>query len=137
MHNHPPHLLLAEDSWDEAELNLRTIERYDPTLEVQVVSDGQEALQLLTSYQTSPRLIVLGLQLPKLSGLEVLEQLRQLDTCRYTPVVIATADTNPANLVRAYQYGANSFIVKPHAAEQTQEYFTKLLHYWLRLNQTP
>jgi CheY-like chemotaxis protein len=103
---------------------------------VRRVSDGNEAMTLLGSWTGAPvQLVLLDLDSPSLSGLEVLKQLRKARQTRHVPVVVMSGSTNRDDVARSYDLGANSFISKTDRAEQFEQTISHLVPYWLTLNQ--
>lgn len=111
-----------------------------------MVSHGDEALDYLAGggefanreKHPFPALMLLDLQLPRRSGHEVLEWLRaQTEEMRRLPVVVLTSSREPRDINRAYELGANSYLVKPVAFEALLELVRELEHYWLTLAERP
>jgi two-component system response regulator len=138
-------LLLVEDNPDDEALTLRTLRRHGVTNEVVVARDGAEALDYLFGTGTHagrdahniPRVVLLDLQLPKVSGLEVLRRVRADPRTHLVPVVVFTSSTEEQDLLQAYGSRANSYIQKPIDSVQFDEVLRWLGHYWLTLNQAP
>ena len=86
---------------------------------------------------THPKVIFLDLKLPKVSGLEVLRQLKGDEKTRSIPVVIVTSSREDPDIKQAYALGANSYVVKPVDFDKFQEAITQLGLYWLVVNQPP
>lgn len=110
------HILLVEDNKIDAELISEAFkDSCQGQVGLQVVSDGEEALQVLQSDARKPQLVVLDLNLPKMSGLEVLREIRQdADPAVSTlTVLILTNSKSPADVTKAYVCGCNAFIQKP------------------------
>jgi two-component system, response regulator len=138
-------ILLVEDSPLEIELSLGPLRELDGNAEIAVARDGEEALDFLfgrgafrsRSGAVPPRLILLGLKLPKLDGLEVLRAIRTNSRTSTTPVVILTATDDPRELAQCYQLGANSCVQKPVQFEGLRSVLQAIARYWLELNQSP
>jgi len=138
-------ILLVEDNPDDEALTLRALKKNNILNEVVVARDGEEALDYLfgtgkydgrdTSIQ--PQLILLDLQLPKLSGLEVLKRLRADQRTKLQPVVILTTSSEEADVIASYENGANSYTRKPVDFNQFIEAVKQLALYWLVLNEAP
>jgi CheY-like chemotaxis protein len=135
-------VLLVEDNVDHAELVLRTFEEHDIPIRIHHVTDGEAALDYLlrrgrfAQPEQSPRphLILLDLRLPRIDGLEVLQEVKSKEDLREIPTVILTTSEAERDVARAYQHHANSYLVKP--VDFTK--FTKLMDdlglYWLGWN---
>lgn len=132
-------VLLIEDNTDDERLTLRALRKNNVTNEVIVAGDGQEAVDYLfaegkfVGRDTSllPAVIILDLKLPKLSGLEVLERIRNNPTTQRIPVVVLTAMEDASQRRAAYERGANSFVLKP----SDSEVILQTMMYWLLLNE--
>ena len=135
-------ILLVEDNPDDEALTLRALKRNNILNEVVVARDGAEALDYLfargahsgrdTSKQ--PEVVLLDLKLPKVDGLEVLQQIRQDERIRRLAVVILTSSNEERDIVAGYDLGANSYIRKPVDFNQFMEAVRQLGTYWLLLN---
>lgn len=136
-------ILLVEDNSSDEELTLRALKKSNIKNAVDVVRDGAAALDYLFARgdfserdpEDTPQVVLLDLNLPKLSGLEVLRALRGDPRTRLLPVVILTSSKQDRDLVEGYQLGANSYIVKPVDFVQFSEAIRQLGLYWLVLNQ--
>lgn len=138
-------ILLIEDNRDDEALTLRALKKNNILNEVVVARDGEEALEYLfgtgkyegrdTSVQ--PQVILLDLQLPKLSGLEVLKRLRADKRTVLQPVVVLTTSSEEMDIMASYGNGANSYIRKPVDFNQFIEAVKQLGLYWLVLNEAP
>lgn len=137
-----PVVLLVEDNADDEVLTLRAFRKNKITSEVVVARDGQEALDYLFGSEervggvplVSPRVILLDLQLPKVSGLEVLRQLRANERTRYVPTVILTSSAEERDVLDGYRLGANSYLRKPVNFSEFVEAAKCLGQYWLTMN---
>ena len=137
-----PDLLIVEDNPDDVELTLRAFERARLANPVHVVRDGVEALEFLfdetgTARKALPRVILLDLKLPRVNGLEVLARIRANERTRRLPVVVVTSSREEPDIQKAYELGANSYIVKPVEFEKFVAAVGEVGQYWLILNQDP
>ena len=138
-------ILLVEDNPDDEALTLRALQKNKIVNDIVVVRDGAEAIDYLFGTgafsdrdpRDNPALILLDLKIPKLDGLEVLKRLRADERTRLTPVVVLTSSREETDLLRAYDIGANSYIVKPVDFNQFTEAVGHLGLYWLVLNERP
>lgn len=138
-------ILLVEDNPDDEALTLRALKKNNILNEVVVARDGEEALEYLfgtgryagrdTSVQ--PQVILLDLQLPKLSGHEVLKRLRADKRTMLQPVVILTTSSEEQDIIKSYENGANSYTRKPVDFNRFIEAVKQLGLYWLVLNEVP
>jgi CheY-like chemotaxis protein len=129
-------ILLVEDSAEDAALTLRALSRHNLGNRVHLVRDGVEALAYLRDIGP-PKVMLLDLKLPKVSGLEVLRAVRQEPRLRTLPVVILTSSREEPDIASAYALGVNSYIVKPVDFEQFMRAVADAGLYWLLLNQVP
>jgi two-component system response regulator len=138
-------ILLVEDNPQDAELTVRALRKQNLANKLFTVEDGAEALDFLFcrgKYSTratghSPKVVLLDLKLPKVSGLEVLRVLKRDERTRSIPVVIVTSSREDPDIKAAYELGANSYVVKPVDFESFAEAVSRLGLYWLLVNQPP
>jgi two-component system response regulator len=138
-------ILLVEDNAEDVELTLRTFQKYHLANRIHVVRDGEEALECLFGTDRHaehrareyPRLILLDLKLPKVDGLEVLQRCKSDPRTKNIPVVVLTSSREERDLVRSYNLGVNSYVVKPVDFPQFTEAVRQLGVYWMLLNQLP
>ena len=136
------YILLVEDNPDEEVLAKRLLEHQGVFREVIVARDGQEALDNLLCNQDEgnqdkvelPDLILLDLNLPKISGLEVLRHLRSHPQTQLIPVVIFTSSAEERDIIAAYELGANSYIQKSIDFDEFSESLRRVCDYWGVLN---
>lgn len=138
-------ILLVEDNPNDVELTLHALRENNITNHIEVVRDGAEALDFIFNtgayanrpQDQHPKVILLDLKLPKVSGLEVLERVKSDPHTKTIPVVALTSSREEPDITRCYQLGVNSYIVKPVDFEQFTEAVRNLGLYWLLLNQPP
>ena len=137
-------VLLVEDNPTDLELTLHVFKRHHLSATVAVARDGVEALDVifstgLRSGHARPRfkVILLDLQLPKVSGIEVLRRIKGDPETATCPVVVLTSSRELSDLDRSYELGVNSYIVKPVDSEQFNNAVRQLGLYWLVLNDPP
>jgi CheY-like chemotaxis protein len=140
MNDHLRPILLIEDNPMDVDLTLRAFQRRRITNPVEVLRDGQEALDWISRQgpdSVPPLVILLDLKLPKVGGLEVLEQLKSHADLRHLPVVVLTSSAESRDVKSAYDLGVNSYIVKPVSFEKFLDVATQIEVYWTLLNQPP
>jgi two-component system response regulator len=136
-------ILLVEDNPDDVELTLHVFRKNRISNNVFVVRDGAEALEFIfctgayaaRHIEDHPKVILLDLKLPFVDGLEVLQRIKNDPRTQIIPVVVLTSSREESDIVRSYQSGVNSYIVKPVNFEQFNESVKNLGFYWLVLNQ--
>lgn len=138
-------ILLVEDNADDELLTIRALKKKNILNDIVVARDGQQALDYLfgegqyAGRDTSdpPEIVLLDLNLPKVSGLDVLRQIRANPRTRLLPVVILTTSNEEQDRIGSYERGANSYIRKPVDFSQFGEAIEQLGLYWLVLNRGP
>lgn len=139
-------ILLVEDNINDAELAIRQLKKHNMTNNLVHVTDGEQALEFIfatgrfngtRTIDHAPKLILLDIQMPKVNGIEVLEQIKADERTKKIPVVILTSSKENPDIQKCYALGANSYIVKPVNFEGFAEAIKNLGFYWLLLNQPP
>lgn len=138
-------ILLVEDNPSDAELTLHAFRKSKLANEVQLVRDGAEALDFLfcrgpfsaRRFDSPPNLVLLDLKLPKVDGLQVLEQVKGDARTKAIPVIVLTSSKEETDLVKSYKLGVNSYIQKPVNFGEFQDVVQQLGIYWLLLNNKP
>lgn len=137
-------ILYAEDSATDAEITLRALRKANFANQIQWVKDGAEALDFLHyrgQYETRksgrPRLVLLDLKMPKVDGLEVLREIRANAGLRTLPVVMLTSSNEEGDILRSYDLGINSYIVKPVDFSKLSDHVARVGYYWAVINRPP
>jgi len=137
-------VLLVEDDPKDVELILTALDEYNLANEVVVAYDGEEALDYLYcrgNFQTrpdgNPAVVLLDLKMPKVSGLEVLRQIRAAEKLRMIPVVILTSSREERDWVESYKMGVNAYVVKPVDFHEFVNAVKELGAFWAVLNEPP
>ena len=138
-------ILLVEDNPNDSELAIRALRRGRISNEIKLLEDGAEALDFIfcrgeyASRQITerPKIILLDLKLPKVSGLEVLQQIKSDPRTQMIPVVVLTSSAQDSDVVESYKLGVNSYIVKPVDFEQFNKAVEQMGLYWMLINQMP
>jgi chemotaxis family two-component system response regulator Rcp1 len=128
-------ILIVESNPADARLIAEAFRDAGLTNEVQLIYDGDEALSLLRREgghhsSTIPDLILLDLNLPRKSGLEILAEIRAMDGLDHIPVIIISGSANPADLRKAYQLRANCYIRKPNTLEEFLKVIQSCYQFW-------
>ncbi|MDB6018875.1 MAG: response regulator receiver protein [Pedosphaera sp.] len=143
MASHDTDILLVEDDPQDVELALFALRKSNLTSLIQVVRDGEEALDFLfcngqfsgRSFNHPPRVVFLDLKLPKVDGLQVLRELKNDPRTKMIPIVVMTSSAEQRDLQEGYKLGVNSYIQKPVGFDAFQKLITDLSYYWLKTNQ--
>lgn len=145
MENSNKMILLVEDNEDDVIFTLQALRDNNIGNEIVVARDGVEALDFLfgtgkykdRDIYLLPQLVLLDINLPKIDGLQVLEEIRGHVTTRLLPVIILTASKEEKDMIKSYSLGANCFIRKPIDFKQFLDAVKQLSLYWLVLNEFP
>jgi CheY-like chemotaxis protein len=137
-------ILLVEDDPKDVELTLTALEEYNLANEVVVARDGAEALDYLyhrESYQgrpgENPAVLLLDLKLPKVDGLEVLQQIKSDAALKMIPVVVLTSSREEKDMVASYRLGVNAYVVKPVDFHEFVNAIKELGVFWAVINEPP
>ena len=128
-------IILVEDNPDDERLTLRALRKANVANEILVARNGEEALAMVFNADPLPSVILLDLKLPKISGLEVLRQIRANDRTRFLPVVVLTSSSEDRDIIESYNLGANSYVCKPVEFDRFTEAVSQLGLYWALINQ--
>lgn len=132
-------ILLVEDNSDDVDLTVRALKQNNLLNKVHVARDGAEAIAMLfgsenTPAMPAPEVVLLDLNLPKVSGLDVLRRIRADERTKLLPVVVLTTSCEDRDRIESYSLGANSYIKKPVEFENFSKAVKQLGVYWLALN---
>jgi DNA-binding response OmpR family regulator len=137
-------ILLVEDDPKDVELTLTALEEYNLANEVVVVRDGEEALDYLyyrgnfmRRSGDNPAVLLLDLKLPKVDGMEVLQQVKSDETLRMIPVVVLTSSREEKDMVASYKLGVNGYVVKPVDFHEFVNAIKELGVFWAVINEPP
>ena len=141
----PVTVLLVEDNPAHAELVIRSFEDHRIANRIHHVSDGEEALDYLLrrgayadpAKSPTPHMVLLDLRLPKIDGLEVLKEIKSVKELEKIPTVIFTTSSAEVDVAKAYEYHANSYLVKPVNFEKFNQLMDDIRYYWLACNRHP
>ena len=141
MHTPENLILLVEDSADDEILTLNALRRGGVTAEITVVRDGAEALDYLLPsdgqvQRDLPKLVLLDLNLPKVSGLKVLLRMRTEERTRHLPVVVLTSSSEREDINKSYKNGTNAYVRKSINFEEFMDSIRCLEKFWLVFNHT-
>lgn len=138
-------ILLVEDDPQDVELTLRAFRSENVQSRIEVVRDGEEALDYLfcrgeykaRSPGQPPTLVLLDLKLPKIGGLQVLQELKSSAEYHSIPVIMLTSSGEPRDIAESYRLGVNSYIQKPVDIGEFRKAIRALALYWLGVNRSP
>jgi CheY-like chemotaxis protein len=137
-------ILLAEDDELLAELTLLALAIEDLACAVIVAQDGLEALDCIrrsgkfkARADGEPAFVLLDLKMPKVDGLEVLQQLKSDARLKHIPVVMFSSSDNPRDIRRSYELGANAYVIKPLGCGKFNETLKQIAAFWVKFNETP
>jgi CheY-like chemotaxis protein len=137
-------ILLVEDDPKDVELTLTALEEYNLANEVVVAHDGEEALDYLycrgnfaARSRENPAVLLLDLKLPKVDGLEVLQQVKSDEKLKLIPVVVLTSSHEEKDMVASYRLGVNAYVVKPVDFHEFVNAIKELGIFWAVVNQPP
>ncbi len=138
-------ILLIEDSDQDAELAIRALEKSNVANEIVRLKNGEEALDFIfgkgdyehRSVMNQPKVVLLDLKMPKVDGLEVLKEIRANEATSKLPVVILTSSKEERDVIKSYELGVNSYIVKPVDFKRFTQAVSEIGLYWVLLNQKP
>ncbi|HEY3655345.1 MAG TPA: response regulator [Steroidobacteraceae bacterium] len=136
--------MIVEDDPNDVELTLTALADYNLANEVVVTRDGQQALDYLYSrgqYSArpggNPAVMLLDLKLPKINGLEVLQQIRSDERLKMIPVVVLTSSNEEKDVIRSYSLGVNAYVVKPVDFHEFVNAVKELGVFWAVINEPP
>lgn len=137
-------ILLIEDNTDDVELALHALKKNNIVNHVEIIRDGQEALDYLfykgkyaNSTHPLPGIILLDLKLPKVDGIELLKIMKNDRMRKLIPVVVLTSSKEERDVIESYNLGGNSYIRKPVDFDQFVETVKYIGFYWLLINEPP
>ncbi|HEY0060225.1 MAG TPA: response regulator [Flavisolibacter sp.] len=138
-------ILLVEDNMSDAELVIRALRKVNLANQLIHLKDGEEALDFLFATgpfagrqkMNIPKVILLDIKMPKVDGLEALRQIKSNPQTRLIPVVIMTSSKEEQDMIRSYELGVNSFVVKPLGFDAFAQAVSELGLYWVLTNQAP
>lgn len=130
-------VLLIEDNEDDGELAIRALKKNNLVNNLVWLKDGEEAMNYFFSGAKfeRPKIVLLDLKLPKIGGLEILKKLKEHEHTKTIPVVVLTSSNQEPDILKGYDLGANSYIVKPVEFNKFADAISRIGYYWLLTNQ--
>lgn len=143
--NEKNEIILVEDNPSDAELTIRALRKNNIINGLLHLQDGEEALEYVfgtgryegRNVADLPKVILLDLKMPKISGLQVLEKIKSDERTRIIPVVLLTSSKEDNDIKEGYKLGVNSYIVKPVGFDNFVKAVSDVGLYWLLVNQPP
>lgn len=137
-------ILFIEDNSNDIELTLRALKKNNVANSIQVITDGEEALEYIFAtgkykerdIRDKPKIVILDLKLPKVDGLEILKKIKSDDLTKTIPVVVLTSSREESDMIETYKYGVNSYVVKPIGFTDFSKAISGLGLYWLLINES-
>lgn len=138
-------ILLVEDNPRDTELTIRAINKHNSSSRIIALEDSTQALDYIfckgkyanREITNHPKVILLDLKLPKIDGLEMVKIIKSDERTKMIPVVMVTSSRQDSDIKTAYQFGVNSYVVKPVDFNALVETMSHLVLYWLIVNQSP
>lgn len=142
---HNIEILLVEDNAGDAEMTINALKKNNLANKLLHVKDGAAALDFIFAegeyenrqIECQPRVILLDLKMPKVNGIEVLEKIRADERTKTIPVVVLTSSKEDPDIIKCYELGVNSYVVKPVEFDEFQKAISALGLYWMIVNQQP
>lgn len=129
---------MVEDSPDDQVLIQRSLKAAKCDLELRVAHDGAAALEVLgASDAAPPKFVLLDLKMPRVGGLEVLQAVHETAAGRAVPIVVFTSSTDPSDIRRSYEAGANAYVRKPIELDEFQATVQRIVDFWVQANISP
>ena len=132
--HHERPILLIEDNPMDIDLTLRAFKKEGLSNPIELARDGEEALALIPQWEAGkplPLIILMDLKLPKVGGLEVTRRIKEHREFKIIPIVVLTSSSEDKDIKTAYQYGANSYIVKPVDFDKFAAVAAEINLYWI------
>lgn len=138
-------ILLVEDNASDSEMTIQALKKNNLANKLLHVKDGAAALDYIFAegeykgreIQDKPRVILLDLKMPRVSGIEVLKRIRSDERTKSIPIVVLTSSKEDPDIQKCYDLGVNSYVVKPMEFEDFQKAISDLGLYWMIVNQLP
>ncbi len=143
MKNDDIEILIIEDNISDAEMTIRALRKNNLANNLLHLQDGEEGLEYIfgrgrydgRNINSSPKVILLDLKMPKVNGLEVLQEIKADERTRHIPVVVLTSSKEDPDIKTCYKLGVNSYVVKPVVFDSFAKVVSELGLYWMIVNQ--
>ncbi|MBI9051486.1 MAG: response regulator [Anaerolineaceae bacterium] len=131
-------ILLVEDNPVDIDLTKRAFIKQNINCQIQIANDGEEAYHALKDWeegkQTPPTIVLLDLKMPRMNGFDVLKAFKQSPSSRSIPIIVLTSSNEEKDITAAYEYGANSYLLKPIDYGEFLILIQSIANYWLNTN---
>ncbi len=137
-YTHP--ILIVEDNPIDLDLAKRAFKHNMVLNPIQTARDGIEAIDYINKWMSGdelPAIILMDLKLPKMNGLEVIKSMKTENVCKMVPIIVLTSSSDSGDIYKAYEFGANSYLIKPIGYDQFLELVSVINHYWIKSNVLP
>lgn len=132
-----PDILYVEDNEDFVDVVERAIGQIDGTTVLRTIDDGALALntlERLAEDKTKPKLILIDLNLPGLSGLDLLKRIKETQALKYVPIIMFSTSDNPKDIRSSLEFGANAYVTKPLGYSNLVKCLSAMHDFWLKTN---
>jgi CheY-like chemotaxis protein len=132
-----PDILYIEDNEDFVDVVERAIGQIDGTTVLRTIDDGALALntlERLAEDKTKPKLILIDLNLPGLSGLDLLKRIKETQALKYVPIIMFSTSDNPKDIRSSLEFGANAYVTKPLGYSNLVKCLSAMHDFWLKTN---
>jgi CheY-like chemotaxis protein len=132
-----PDILYVEDNEDFVDVVERAIGQIDGTTVLRTIDDGALALntlERLAEDKTKPKLILIDLNLPGLSGLDLLKKIKETQALKYVPIIMFSTSDNPKDIRSSLEFGANAYVTKPLGYSNLVKCLSAMHEFWLKTN---
>jgi len=145
MTNENIEILIIEDNITDAEMTIRALRKSNLANHVLHLKDGEEGLDYIfcrgkyseRNIENCPKVILLDLKMPKVNGIEVLQEIKSDERTKSIPVVVLTSSKEDPDIKTCYKLGVNSYVVKPVVFDSFAKAVSELGLYWMIINQPP
>ena len=129
-----PDILYLEDDLDFAFLTESALQEVNSKLSMEVIDNGKDAITVLQKFsnnKSKPRIILLDLNLPGLSGIDIVKIIREIPNLKYVPVIFFSTSDNPKDVKLSLEFGANAFLNKPCGYTNLKECLQSMCDFWM------
>ena len=134
-----PEVILVDDSFEDAELTIRALKKYNLAQQILHLQDGEEVLEYMyaNNHPHYPKLIILDIEMPRVGGIEVLRQLKADKMKKLIPIVVMSSSLDEGHISESYSLGVNGYVLKQPEYEKYMETVRLIGKFWIIENKTP